>query len=144
MTEQFTYNYERPSITADCIVIYGNKILLVKRKNDPHKGMYALPGGYFDPKKDFSISFAAARELKEETGITCLFLEFFKYYDAIDRDPRDRVVTFVFSEEYLNPPEIKAGDDAAEVGWHNIENLWDYNLAFDHKKILKDYFNVKN
>jgi 8-oxo-dGTP diphosphatase len=148
MSEQFIYDYERPSITADCIVIYENKILLIKRKNDPDKGMYALPGGYLDPKKDESIFATASRELLEETGLTSYSLEFFKYYDAIDRDPRDRVVTFVFSKEFntfavQKLPEIKAGDDADNAEWIDIEDLWFLNLAFDHKKILKDYFNVK-
>lgn len=146
--KKYEYDYEQPSITADCIVIYNDKILLVKRKNDPYKDILALPGGYFDVKHDDSILAAANRELKEETGLN-IWPDFFRYYDEKHRDPRSRVVTFVFTYEFPNyghqnkVPKISAGDDALDVAWHNIENLWYYNLAFDHKNILKDYFQVK-
>jgi 8-oxo-dGTP diphosphatase len=142
----YTYDYPRPCITCDAIVTYGSKILLIRRKNDPFKGMLALPGGFFDTEKDESIQLAAERELEEETGIN-EYLNFFAYYDAVDRDPRQRTITFVFQRVYNSTfekiPEIKAGDDAASAQWFPIEDLWFENLAFDHKKILKDYFNVK-
>jgi 8-oxo-dGTP diphosphatase len=144
--QKYEYDYPRPCITCDCIVTYGHKILLVRRKNDPFKGMLALPGGFFDTEKDESVRLAAERELEEETGID-ENLSFYNYYDAIGRDPRQRTVTFVFSKNYdtrfEKVPVIKAGDDAAKVEWFYIENLWFENLAFDHKQILKDYFNVK-
>lgn len=141
----YTYEYPKASITTDCIIVHKDRILLIKRKNDPFKGMYALPGGYFDPINDEDIYTCACRELKEETGLD-LCLDYFFYYDEKDRDPRDRTITFVFDKDMSNQlirPTINAGDDVDCVEWVDIENLWYLNLAFDHKKILKDYFKVK-
>ena len=142
----FTYKYPRPAVTADIIIIKGNcpnqTILLIKRKNNPFKNFYALPGGFLD--KNETLHDAAIRELKEETGIAISSLCFFNYYDAINRDPRHRTITAVF---YYNITNIeinaKAGSDAKEVVWCNINNL-PQNIAFDHKIIILDFIKKEN
>lgn len=105
------------------------RVLLVKRAEYPYKGMYALPGGFV--KKGESLDQTARRELKEETGVACEFLEQFRTTGTVDRDPRTRVISAAYMA-LLNASEyqLKAGDDAAEAEWFTVsmkkesEDLW--------------------
>lgn len=142
--QKFEYEYPRAAIAADIIVIANNRILLIRRKNDPYKGMLALPGGFFDPENDCSIEYAAVRELKEETGINLTGLNLFNLYDKKDRDPRHRTVSLVYHYCLKYIPNTIAGDDAAEIKWLLIPDLWFENLAFDHKKILYDFLKIES
>jgi len=133
----FCYKYPRPSYTADCM-IFNNfsenfHILLIKRRNEPYRNLWALPGGFVEP--DELGMDAAKRELFEETGLENNSLKEFHVYDKPGRDPRGRTVTVVFysfvAEETLL---IKAGDDAKEVKWFSLKHL--PTLAFDHNEII--------
>ena len=137
----YTYNYPRPSLTTDAIVIasVGNQyfILLIERKFDPFKGFWAFPGGFVN--MDEELETACARELYEETGISGLHLKQFQTYGAVDRDPRGRTVSVVFwaiSNEIIEP---NCGDDAAKAQWLPLNNL--PQLAFDHQQIIQQFCN---
>ena len=134
---KYTYKYPRPSLTVDIAVIKENEgqyeILLIKRKNNPFAGMWALPGGFVDMNE--TAETAAARELYEETNISDLELKQFHVFSEIDRDPRGRTVSVVFTGFLREPLEIKAKDDAKEASWFKIEKLPE--LAFDHAKIIR-------
>jgi len=111
------------------------KVLLVKRKYDPFKGEYAIPGGFV--KNEESLEEAARRELAEETNVKNIFMKKLGAYGAVDRDPRGRIVSVVFmalidSEEF----ELKATTDALEADWVAVDII--SKLAFDHLKILSD------
>ena len=67
-------------------------ILLVKRDDYPYKGKWCLPGGFLNPKKE-TLEDCAKRVLKTETNLSNIYLEQLYTYDAIDRDPRTRVVS---------------------------------------------------
>ena len=120
--------------TADALLINKNEVLLVRRKNDPFRGKWCVPGGFVDP--DEKVEHAAARELEEETGISGIALEFFGLYSDPGRDPRGRTVTGVFWALLSEKPAAKAGDDAAECGWFPLDDPPE--MAFDHIKILED------
>ena len=134
---KYTYDWPRPMVTVDAVVfnISSGRIslLLIQRKNEPYKGQWAIPGGFVD--MDEELEDAAARELAEETGLTDVPLEQMHTFGTIGRDPRGRMITITFlgvvGEQHT---EIKAGDDAAEAKWFDIENLPD-NLAFDHDHV---------
>jgi 8-oxo-dGTP diphosphatase len=138
----YTYKYPRVALTAD-IMIFRKKeantqLLLIQRKYDPFKGMWALPGGFIEMEE--TLIQAAIRELKEETGLNFEELSFLNVFDKLDRDPRGRTISAVFYgflEETLN---IKAGDDASQAQWFSIGDLPD--LAFDHQEIID--FGFKN
>ena len=140
--ENFCYKYPRLATTVDAVVILENRILLIKRGNDPFKGKWALPGGFVEMNE--TLLQAATRELKEETGITIKDLKQFRTYDAIDRDPRHRTIStvFYFIDNQQSTKELTAGDDAAEAIWWDINKL--PNLAFDHKEIIVDIFMENN
>jgi len=121
-------------LAADSIVISGEEVLLVQRKNEPFSGLWALPGGFVH--SDERLLDAAKRELQEETGVTNVALQYFNVYGEPGRDPRGRTVTFVYWVSTPKKPVAKAADDAVDCGWFPLNAL--PGLAFDHNRILQD------
>ena len=110
------------------------KLLLIKRKYEPFKDMWALAGGYI--KYDESSIDAVKRELKEETNIDNLYLEQLFTFSEPNRDPRGHTVSIAYYglikyKEY----KIKASTDSTDVKWYSIKDL--PNLSFDHDIIIK-------
>lgn len=135
----YTYEYPRPSVTVDLVIftIAGNdlKVLLIRRGGEPFKNCWALPGGFVEI--DESLEKAAARELKEEVGVTKVYLEQLYTFGDPKRDPRGRVISVsYFALVDAESQRIRAASDAAEAEWHSV--FKPPKLAFDHKKIL-DY-----
>ncbi|HZT80447.1 MAG TPA: NUDIX hydrolase [Gemmataceae bacterium] len=134
--QQFTYPYPRPALTADLILISREarpRVLLIRRKHDPFAGVWALPGGFVEENEPLET--AARRELKEEAGLDAAELEQLHTFGDPGRDPRGWTVSVAFIGR-VDPETVRprAGDDAAEVGWHPLDAL--PPLAFDHEKIL--------
>ena len=134
----YTYNYPHPAVTADCLVFAhtdeGMKLLLIQRKNEPCKGKWAFPGGFMDI--DETTVDAARRELKEETGLVVGDLHRVGIFDAVDRDPRERIITVAYYMVLDKPAEVSGLDDAAQAKWFLLTELPD--LAFDHREILRE------
>jgi 8-oxo-dGTP diphosphatase len=133
----YTYTYPRPAITVDIIItrLHRNQkqILLIRRKNQPFRNKWALPGGFLN--MDERLKDAALRELSEETGLIIQQLEQFYVFDELSRDPRERTITVVFigAADHLKCL-IKPASDAKEVKWFPIDNLPE--LGFDHGDII--------
>lgn len=119
-------------VTVDIVVLNKNKILLIKRKNNPFKDFYALPGGFVE-ENELLID-AAKRELFEETGIKADKLKFIGIFDKVNRDPRGRIITAAYSFK-TKELKAKASDDALDLKWFDIKKL--PKLAFDHNEIIK-------
>lgn len=139
---KYTYDYPMPSITVDCAIARYNEnagvdVLLIKRKNDPYKDCWALPGGYMEINE--TLDDAVKREVMEETGIdinrSCIKYLNEKIYDNPVRDSRGRVVSVLSVVVVPNNTKISAGDDAAECKWFSLRCL--PPLAFDHKDMLE-------
>ncbi len=122
--------------TVDIIIEYNNGIVLIERKNFPHG--WAIPGGYVDYGE--SLEEAAIREAKEETNLDVELVCQLHTYSSPDRDPRQHTISTVFIAK--GKGELKGKDDALNAKVFTKENLPD-KLAFDHKKILQDYFKFK-
>ena len=138
---QYTYDYPRPMLTDDSVVINDrNEVLLVRRGNEPFRGCWALPGGFTE--MDETLEHCAVRELEEETSLKVSEqdIHLIGVYSAPDRDPRGRTVTAAFSLTLSHSDtqslSITAGDDAAEVHWWPLNAL--PPLAFDHTEIIAD------
>ena len=109
------------------------KVLLVKRAIPPFKGQFAIPGGFVHEEE--SLDDAALRELREETGVTDVYLEQLYSFGDPERDPRDRVITVAyFALISADRTPLAAGSDAIEAGWWPVAEL--PSLAFDHASIL--------
>lgn len=130
-------NEQAIKLSVDAVVFgyeEGNiSVLLIKRKYDPFKGQWAIPGGFVVNKE--SLEDAVERELFEETGIKINYLEQLYTFGKPDRDPRGRVVSVAYFG-LVRPDafKINASTDAEQVQWFNINDL--PNLSFDHKIIL--------
>jgi len=113
-----------------------HNVLLIRRKNPPFEGRWALPGGFVDPHEP--LEEAARRELLEETGVRPAHLEQLHTFGDPGRDPRGWTVSVAYlalldwqAARSLQP---EAGDDAAGVAWFDL--LAPPPLAFDHADIL--------
>ena len=136
----YSYEYERPGLTVDC-VIFGLdldeeslKVLLIERDLEPFSGMWAIPGGFVHGGE--TLTEAAARELREETGIIDVFLEQLYTFGDPGRDPRGWVVSVAYYA--LVSPEqhsVHAATDARQAKWFPVTTL--PRLAFDHAEIFR-------
>ena len=138
--------YDPIFVTTDAVVIQSGHVLLVKRKSEPGKGLWAFPGGFVNARTDKSIEDAMVRELYEETGIKLPekvirgSIRTMKVFDAIGRSSRGRTITHCFcikfSDGEWNLPKIKAADDASNVLWWPISDVKSEMLFEDHFDIL--------
>ena len=134
--QQYTYDYPRPSVTVDLVVVTGEaqpRVLLIRRKHEPFAGRWAIPGGFIE--MDETLEASARRELREETGLDVADLEQLHAFGDPERDPRGRTIAVAYLAR-VDAAKVKpqAADDAADVGWHRLDRL--PGLAFDHAKIL--------
>ena len=120
-----------PLLTVDVVIRYHEKIVLVRRKNNPFKDMFALPGGFVDYGE--TVEYAAIREAKEETGLNIEIVDLVGVYSDPSRDPRGHVVTICYIA--LGYGELKAGSDAKDVELFELSKV--PKLAFDHSKIVE-------
>jgi 8-oxo-dGTP diphosphatase len=132
----YTYEYPRPAVTVDVIIVTRERtprVLLIRRKHDPFAGMWAIPGGFVDMEE--TLEAAARRELREETGLDVADLEQLHAFGDPGRDPRGRTIAVAYLAQ-VDAAKVKpqAADDAADVGWHRLDRL--PALAFDHARIL--------
>lgn len=131
-----------PNVATDAIVVKesqsGHDILLITRLRDPFKDHYAFPGGFVDYNEDPME--ACLRELKEECGITGYQPKIVTVAGKPDRDPRKHIISLVYYVQVDPSHEVKAGDDAASAKWYDLRQVYtSFNMAFDHKDILKEF-----
>jgi 8-oxo-dGTP diphosphatase len=134
---QFCYQYPHPAVTTDIVIFTIQNqqldVLLVRRRNEPFKDQWALPGGFVDIDEDLEA--CAKRELYEETNLSNVYLEQLYTFGQHDRDPRERIITVAYYAlipmDKLKP---KAGSDASEVNWFSVNRL--PTLGFDHDLII--------
>ena len=144
MTESQRHgNHKNPAPAVDFIISKdeNSKILLVRRKNDPFKGMLSIPGGFINEGE--TAENAMIREAKEETSLVVEPIAILGVYSDPQRDPRMHTISVTFITRIVQGSE-NARDDAAALQWINIEDELDgliqsQQIAFDHSKILNNY-----
>jgi len=153
---EFVANYKKqyaslpyPPIfsTADAVVICSGHVLMIKRRAEPGKGLWALPGGYVNANTDKSVEDAAIRELREETMIKVPApvlrgsIVRSKVFDAIDRSPRGRIITHAFYIQLTDGelPKVKGSDDAEKARWVPIAEVKSEECFEDHYEILQHF-----
>ena len=138
----YVYDYPRPCVSCEAVVFdlfdedKTPKVLLVRRKKEPFIGMWSLPGGFLDLNEE--LEECAVRELYEETGVDLadhgLRQAFAK--GRVCRDPRDRIISVVYTavvDRFEQP--LCANDDAEEVAWFSMDDL--PSLAADHLETIR-------
>lgn len=130
--------------TTDAVVVQSGHILLVKRGAMPGKGMWALPGGYLNPRE--TLEQGMLRELREETRLKVPepvlrgSIQARETFDDPHRSPRGRTITTAFLIHLKGQrelPKVKGSDDAAHAQWAPIAAL-DPKLMFeDHYAIIQ-------
>lgn len=145
--------YPRPSVTVDVVLIAAEggalRTVAVRRDEPPHRGRWALPGGFL--RLDESLDAAAARVLREKAGVSGAYLEQLYTFGAPKRDPRTRVISVAYYG-LLSPPRWRALKLAEGARKAAIAVPWSGEaggpvelasgdakplaLAFDHREIL--------
>ena len=124
-------NFKKPSVTVDGIIIKNKKILLIKRKNPPFQGKWALPGGFVEYGE--TTEDAVFREVFEETGLKTKINQIVGVFSDPNRDPRGHTITIVYLLDIVDG-KLKAEDDASDVRFFSVKNL--PSMSFDHKEII--------
>ena len=127
-------------MAEDIIVEMGNEIVLIKRKNEPYKEYWEMPGGFVEENE--TVEETALREVTEETSLKVRLKGILGVYSDVKRDPRGRVATVVFITEAIGG-KLKADTDAEDARWFDVNDVDIDSLAFDHPKIFRDYLKWK-
>lgn len=128
-----------PSLTVDAIIeLPGDRVVLIERKNFPEG--WALPGGFVDPGE--SLLTAVRREALEETSLEVRVDELFHVYSRPWRDPRGDTVSIVYVCTADGTPVGR--DDARKAEGFTRARIPFDRMAFDHDRILRQYFQWKS
>ena len=133
--------------TADAVVIQSGHVLMIRRRAEPGRGLWALPGGYVNANTDKSVEDAAIRELREETQIKVPApvlrgsIVRNKVFDAVDRSPRGRIITHAFHIQLPDGelPRVKGSDDAEKARWVPIAEVRSEECFEDHYEIISHF-----
>lgn len=132
-------------VTSDAVVFCLGHVLLIKRRSEPGKGLWAFPGGFLNATLDKSILDSMVRELREETGIKVPVpvikgsITNSRVFDNINRSTRGRTITHAFKVVLSDAtlPKIRGGDDAEKAQWVPIASVKSEELFEDHYDILQ-------
>lgn len=128
--------YNARNLTSNLVIVKNNKILLVHRDHEPEKGTWAFPGGYLS--WDETVEQAAARELKEETGLEAERLQLIGIRsDESAHDGRQNVDIYFYTNNVTGEMKKQSGE-IADIRWFDLDELPKY-LAFDHLKLLQSF-----
>lgn len=142
---------EGPFNTVDAVVTQSSHVLMIRRGGHPGRGLWALPGGFLDPKE--TTFEGCLRELEEETKIHVPekvlrgSLKGNRYFDHPSRSQRGRIITFAFYfalDDTLPLPKVKGSDDAAEAKWIPFSEVMGMReeIIEDHLDIIYHFIGV--
>lgn len=124
-----------PLLATDCVIRDDEgRVVLIRRKNAPFKGGYALPGGFVEIGE--TVEAACRREVLEETGLAIGVLRLIGVYSGPRRDPRGHTVSVAYTTLVPGATRPRAGSDANAATW--VLDWRSVDLAFDHAKIIAD------
>lgn len=139
--------YPPTFVTADAVIVHSGHVLLVQRRDEPGKGLWAFPGGFLD--KNESLRAAAIRELSEETGVALSARDLAgalrgnEVFDHPERSLRGRTITHAFYFEFPvgELPKVVAASDAHQAQWFPTSEAMAMEEQFfeDHFHILEHF-----
>lgn len=114
-----------PLVGVGTVVLNGGRVLLVRRANPPRQGEWSLPGGL--QRLGETVAEAGRREVKEETGVDVRVLGVVDVVDLIEYDDTGSAVRYHYTLVELvaawRHGEARAGEDAAEAAWFELDRL---------------------
>lgn len=123
-----------PRVTVDGIVAHEGRVVAIRRRNEPFRGMPALPGGFIEVGE--TAQAAVVREVREETGLETRVVRLVGVFSDPNRDPRGHVIAIVY-ELARTGGTLAAGSDAADIFLIDPEDV--PAMAFDHAAILASW-----
>ena len=123
-----------PSVAVDGLVLHDGKLVAIRRKNEPFRGMPALPGGFVELGE--TVRDAVVREVREETGLETRTVRLVGVFSDPSRDPRGHVISIVYELEGVGGA-LKAGSDASDIVLLDPRSL--PQMAFDHNEIVRGW-----
>lgn len=131
-----------PYLTVDAVVAEKGKILLVKRKNIPFQGQWALPGGFVE--RGETLRKAVMREVLEETGLKVSPGKIIGIYDDPKREPvRGHAVTVGFLCAVKGGKLKPQFEEVKETRFFPVKEIRKLKIAFDHRKIINDALKMR-
>ena len=132
-------SYQSPSVAVDAVALregdMGTEVLLIKRGQEPSRGMWAFPGGFVDYGEDPED--AVIRELEEEAGVDGFDPVALSIHGDPARDPRKHVIALFYLVD-VDPESIPvAGDDASHAKWKVLSEISEGEVAGDHIRIIE-------
>jgi 8-oxo-dGTP diphosphatase len=124
---------ERPIVAVGAVILDGDRVLLVKRRQAPLKGEWSLPGGMVESGE--TLDAALAREVREETCLDVVVGPVVEVLDSIRRDGEGRVEYHYVIIDYacrVRPAASHVavcGSDAADVDWVMVADLERYGVT---------------
>ena len=137
------HDFDVPLTSVDLVIFTLQeqqlKVLLVERGEHPHKGRWALPGGFIDLKRDRDLDATATRKLREKTGVDVSYLEQLQGFGSATRDPRGWSATFAyFALIDAQGVVLSHGGNSSAASWVPVDALSGrLELAFDHSEIVR-------
>jgi 8-oxo-dGTP diphosphatase len=128
--------YKNPAPTIDVVVTDMERVVIIQRAREPHKGSWVFPGGFIDYGE--TAEHAAVREVLEETNLDVELIDILGIYSAPERDPRSHHVNIIFIARPVGGT-LRGGDDAESAKWVEIVDLKESDLAFDHGLVFSDF-----
>lgn len=137
-----TLKYGRVDMATDAVILIDESLLLIKRKNEPYRGMYALPGGFLEEGE--TLEECVLREAKEETGLDCRIDALIGVFSDVDRDSRGRTISAAYLLRPLSGDQTPvAGGDAIGIKLVPLSEIEEIKLGFDHARIIKKFKDLR-
>jgi len=127
----------QPIVGVGGVIIRDDRILLERRRNDPGKGKWSIPGGIVELGE--STEEAVIREVKEETGLDVENPELIDVVNNITKDEKDQIKYHFVIIDYsvkLKGGKPKAASDAEQLEWVSLESVEEYDLT----KTFREFF----
>ena len=128
-----------PIIGVGAVILnQAGEVVLIRRGKEPRRGEWSIPGGRLEWGE--SVHDALRREVHEETGLKVEIEGLIDVVDAVSRNAAGEAIRHYVLIDFLTRPidgELCAGSDAAEARWVPFDNLAEYSLWSETRRIIE-------